>query len=164
MTWREARRRAEMGLALLLVLESALACSCIRPAPPPVTTDLPPGAVSNAATPDVLETPTEARLAAGKRAAMRARWEEAENAFRDVYGDGSAKVDVRAEALYQLGELYSDFLNPNRSGQQAIAWFQQLLDEFPNAHLAPDAATRIEELKIEGEPQSPIRQVDPPAD
>ncbi len=142
-------------MMLSLLLAVPLIGACVQPAPQPQVAT-PPGVVSHGV-PDIVVRAPEERLLDGQRAAIQGRWQEAEAAFLEVYGNGAAKVGTRAQALYELGQLYSNYLNPQRDSAKAINWYQKLLDEFPNDLLAPDALTRIRELERTGEPPSPIR-------
>ena len=140
---------------LILASAAVLLGGCVRPAPQPEVAT-PPGVVSHGV-PDIVVKAPEERLLNGQRDAIHAQWQEAEAAFLDVYGNGAARAETRAQALYELGQLYFNYLNPQRDTAKAIGWYGKLVDEFPNDLLAPDALKRIDELKRSGEPPSPIR-------
>ena len=138
-----------------MLLALPLIGACVRAAPQPQVAT-PPG-IANRGVPDIVVRAPEERLLDGQRAAIQGKWPEAEAAFVEVYGNGAVRAETRAQALYELGQLYSNYLNPQRDNTKAIDWYRKLLDEFPNDRLAPDALSRIDELKRSGEPPSPIR-------
>ena len=89
----------------------------------------------------------EARLARAKQLVRDGRYAEAVREFRSVYEKGGAKSADRQEALFQLGVVYSDLLNPHRNPETAIAHFKNLLREFPGTSYGKDAQERIANLE-----------------
>ena len=75
----------------------------------------------------------EAELQEGQDAELQGRFSVAEEKFLSVYRDSDAKPDRRAKALIELGELYSNALNPNRDAATALNYFERVGDEFPQA-------------------------------
>jgi TPR repeat protein len=74
----------------------------------------------------------EAVLQEGQDAELQGRFSVAEEKFLSVY-HGSDNPDRRARALIELGELYSNALNPKRDTATALNYYERVLDEFPDA-------------------------------
>jgi tetratricopeptide (TPR) repeat protein len=83
----------------------------------------------------------------GRQARMEGRYAEATEAFRAVYDDRSLAADLRAEALFELGQVHADLLNPQRDYPEAIAHFETLLRDFPDSKSAERASKRLEEVR-----------------
>jgi TPR repeat protein len=75
----------------------------------------------------------EAVLHEGQEAELQGRFSDAEEKFLSVYHNSDAKADRRAKALIELGELYSNALNPKRDPATALTYFERVGDEFPEA-------------------------------
>ena len=92
---------------------------------------------------DLILSRDEAALQAGQDAELQGRFTVAQEKFLSVYRNSDAKPDRRAKALIELGELYSNALNPNRDHATALDYFERVAEEFPQAEQKTrDAAER----------------------
>jgi hypothetical protein len=97
------------------------------------TREGPEGTESYQTSTDLFLNRDEAVLQEGQDAELQGRFSVAEEKFLSVYRNSDAKPDRRAKALIELGELYSNALNPNRDEATALTYFERVADEFPGA-------------------------------
>jgi len=90
--------------------------------------------------------PDEGRIANGRDAAARGEWANALGQFDAVYGNQSAKPELRAQALYQSALVHSNALNPRRDPVRATAAARQLIAEFPQSEWRDEAQALVESL------------------
>lgn len=91
--------------------------------------------------------PAEALLERGKQLAMDGDWNAAAEAFEEVTRNAAAKPEHRAAALFKLGDLHSNVLNPGRNYEVALAWYGRVVSEFPESEEAPKAQEAMEALR-----------------
>ena len=89
----------------------------------------------------------ESRLEYAGRASTHGQWEEAEKTYREVYENPSNAPEHRAEALYGLGHVSGNLLNPRRDPDQAVGYFERVREEFPETAVARRAGERLEQLR-----------------
>ncbi len=94
--------------------------------------------------------PAEAALERGRQAVMESRFKDAEEAFRGVYETSGDKPEARAQALYELGELSLNLLNPARDRDRALGYFRTLVQKFPESSKREDAEAQIKALEAVG--------------
>ena len=94
----------------------------------------------------ILFSNTAANLNNAKEARTNGNFKKAADLFHSLYNDGSNDEDVRAESLFELGQIYSDLANPERDYNKAIELFETLLDEFPKSDFRDAAQRRIEKV------------------
>jgi len=87
----------------------------------------------------------ESLLERGKEARLEGAYQKAEEHFKEVYDNNQASMKQRAEALFELGSVFADLRNPNKSYRQAIGYFEKLLKEFPKSPLVDRTKKRIKE-------------------
>lgn len=97
------------------------------------TREGPSGSESYQTSTDLFLNRDEATLREGQDAELQGRFSVAEEKFLTVYHNSDAKPDRRAKALIELGELYSNALNPKRDPATALNYFERVSDEFPEA-------------------------------
>lgn len=72
---------------------------------------------------------------------------QAEQLYLSGYRDTKLSEEVRAIALYQNGLIYMSRYNDQRDDAKALAYFKQILDEFPSSRAAERAEARIVMLR-----------------
>ena len=75
----------------------------------------------------------EALVDQGKQHVLEGNYADPEAAFQAAYAKTGADPDHRAEALFELGEVYSNVLNPRRDHQKSLSYFAKLVEEFPES-------------------------------
>jgi len=89
----------------------------------------------------------QAQIERARQSAMDGKFADAETLLNEVYEDGSVAAKDRAEALYALGLLQLNPLNPKLDRAQALVSFEKLVAEFPDAPRRADAQREIERLR-----------------
>jgi TolA-binding protein len=87
----------------------------------------------------LLGTSAEALIDRGKAHVLEGNYREAEVDFQAAYAREGADPEHRAEALFELGELYSNLLNPGRDREMSLRYFSKLREEFPDSRFAQQA-------------------------
>lgn len=72
---------------------------------------------------------------------------DAERAYLHIYEDTSYPDNVRAQALYQNGLMYSVPTHKYYSDERAMMYFEKVLEEFPKMDENLDVSQRIAELQ-----------------
>jgi hypothetical protein len=94
---------------------------------------------TNAMEPELIETSIEA-IATNKV-------HDAEDAYLHIYEDTSYSDDVRAQALYQIGLMYSVPTHRLYDSERAMSYFEKVMEEFPKADKNLEVSKRIAELQ-----------------
>ncbi len=89
----------------------------------------------------------EDQLKLAKRTASEGNYEEAGDLFAQIYQETTNDTIIRAEALYQLGKVYGNVLNPNKDNEKAIFHFKKLIREFPESEFKPRAEQSVKEMQ-----------------
>ena len=89
----------------------------------------------------------EAHLDRGKQYVIEGHFTNAAGEFEQAYTTPGADPEFRAEALFELGEAYTNILNPWRDSARALDYFRRLLEEFPDSEFVVDAEANIEVLE-----------------
>jgi TolA-binding protein len=89
----------------------------------------------------------EAALDAAREARRDGKYDEAVAGFQAVYDNGAAKSEHREQALFELGRVYADLLNPMKDFQKAAELFERFLKEFPASSLADKAREQLADLQ-----------------
>ena len=105
---------------------------------------------SNAMEPDLIDTSIEA-ISTDKVL-------DAEQAYLHLYEDKSYPGNVRAQALYQCGLMYSVPTHKSYNKERALMYFEKVLEEFPNSDKNLEVSQRIAELQ---DPNSKKRHYKP---
>ena len=87
------------------------------------------------------------KLEQAKYHIVKKNYTKAIKLFKEVYEDKSIKEEHREEALFQLGEVASNFLNPKKDYKKAVTYYEKLLKEFPKTKLKDKAEEKIANLK-----------------
>jgi TPR repeat protein len=93
----------------------------------------------------------EAILHEGQDAELQGRFSVAEEKFLSVYHE-SDNPDRRARALIELGELYSNALNPKRDSATALNYLERAVKEFPGAEQKTRDAAEKAAAALRGAP------------
>ncbi len=93
----------------------------------------------------ILFNKMDSLLERGKQDRLEGAYSEATKNFETVYANTQASIEQRAEALFELGAIFSDLHNPDKSYQQAIGYFKKLISEFPQSPLVKRTKDRIKE-------------------
>lgn len=72
---------------------------------------------------------------------------DAERAYLHIYEDTSYPDNVRAQALYQNGLIYSVPTHKYYSTERAMMYFEKVLEEFPLSDQNLEVSKRIAELQ-----------------
>jgi TolA-binding protein len=91
--------------------------------------------------------PDQAMLERGKQAVMESRFDDAASLFRELADKPSAKAEYREAALFELGEVHANVLNPNRDPVAALEIFRRFVDAYPDSKRADRAREHIAVLK-----------------
>jgi tetratricopeptide (TPR) repeat protein len=67
--------------------------------------------------------------------------------YQSVYENESAKAEYRSQALFELGKIHSDLLNPRKDYQKAESYFEKLISEFPDSDLRKEAEKQLERIR-----------------
>lgn len=94
---------------------------------------------SNAMEPDLISTSIEA-ISTDKVL-------DAEQAYLHLYNDKSYPDNVRAQALYQNGLMYSVPAHTSYNKERALMYLEKVLEEFPNSDKNLQVSQRIAELQ-----------------
>ncbi len=94
---------------------------------------------SNAMEPDLIDTSVQA-ISTGKVL-------DAERAYLHIYEDTSYPDNVRAQALYQNGLMYSVPTHKLYDEARAMMYFEKVMEEFPKSDKNLDVSKRIAELQ-----------------
>ena len=94
---------------------------------------------SNAMEPDLIDTSVEA-ISTNKVL-------EAEQAYLHIYNDTSHPDNVRAQALYQNGLMYSVPTHKAYNKERATMYFEKVLVEFPMSDQNLEVSKRIAEMQ-----------------
>jgi len=94
---------------------------------------------SNAMEPDLIDTSIEA-ISTNKVL-------DAEQAYLHLYNDESYPDNVRAQALYQNGLMYSVPTHKAYNKERAMMYFEKVLVEFPMSDKNLEVSKRIAELQ-----------------
>lgn len=89
----------------------------------------------------------EAHLDRGKQYVLEGHFTHAMGEFEQAYTTPGADPKFRAEALFELGEAYSNVLNPWKDREKALDYFAKILDEFPDSVFVKGAKASIELLE-----------------
>jgi hypothetical protein len=90
---------------------------------------------------------SEAALQQGREAVAMGRFEEGLSRFQAVYADGKASSEHREEALFAIGQVWSNVLNPKRDVSRAIATYEKFLAEFPESKLRVQVEDTLHSLQ-----------------
>jgi len=74
-----------------------------------------------------------AQLEQGRQALSLGQYDQALEAFQAVSTDAGAKSEQRADALFGMGQVWSNVLNPKRDVDKALEAYQQILADYPNS-------------------------------
>lgn len=88
-----------------------------------------------------------ARLDRGKQLLLEGDYSGAAEAFSSVYEKPSASDEHRREALFQLGVVYSELMNPWKDLRRAYGYFEALVNDFPESDLVDEARRRMETIE-----------------
>lgn len=88
-----------------------------------------------------------ARLDRGKQLLLQGDYSAAAEAFSSVYEKPSASEDHRREALFQLGLVYSELMNPKKDLRRAYGYFETLVRDYPKSDLVDEATRRMETIE-----------------
>lgn len=94
---------------------------------------------TNAMEPDLIDTSIEA-ISTDKVA-------DAESAYMHIYEDSSYPDNVRAQALYQCGLMFSVPTHKSYSKDRAMMYFEKVMLEFPESDKNLAVSQRIAELQ-----------------
>ncbi|UZE97411.1 tetratricopeptide repeat protein [Alkalimarinus alittae] len=72
---------------------------------------------------------------------------DAERAYLHIYEDTSYPDNVRAQALYQNGLMYSVPTHKYYSTERAMMYFEKVMEEFPKSDENLEVSMRIAELQ-----------------
>ena len=92
----------------------------------------------------------KAALDRGSQAILQGDYDGAAKTFESVYRNPSAKPDYRAHALYLLGTVQANALNPKRDPATALITFQKVVDEYPKSTWRRDAEDAMRTLRPAG--------------
>ncbi|MBD3337020.1 MAG: tetratricopeptide repeat protein [Candidatus Eisenbacteria bacterium] len=92
-------------------------------------------------------SPSAATLSKARGARTDGRYEEATRLLESVYLDTHADTAYRAQALFDLGQVHAELLNPHKDYSTAIAYFEELIREYPDSDLRHKARNRIEAVQ-----------------
>lgn len=131
-------RVGSVGPLLLLLVGSLLSLSCV-------------GAVTKRGqdgySVTFLGSRDAAQLEVGRQAKIEGDYDKAIEAFLSVYENRSAESKYREQALYELGQAYSDLLNLKKDYKKALFYFKKLIAEFPATGLRDQAESRINKIR-----------------
>jgi outer membrane protein assembly factor BamD (BamD/ComL family) len=88
-----------------------------------------------------------ALLDQGRQALSLGQYDRALEAFRSVSTDAGAKAEHRADALFGVGQVYSNVLNPKRDVDKALAAYQQIVADYPDSPRRAEAEQAITSLR-----------------
>jgi hypothetical protein len=88
-----------------------------------------------------------ATLQRGREAVSEGRFADGIAAFEAAYAMPEAKAEQREQALLALAQVHSNMLNPSRNPQKALAYYQQLLSEFPETKQRYEVERAMAELE-----------------
>lgn len=94
---------------------------------------------SNAMEPELIDTSIEA--------ISQNKVLDAERAYLHIYEDTSYPDNVRAQALYQNGLMYSVPTHKYYSSERAMMYFEKVMEEFPHSDKNLEVSKRIAELQ-----------------
>jgi len=85
-------------------------------------------------------------------------YELAIRTFREVYEDEKYRDNQRDDALYKLGKIYESVLYEGADINEAIKYYELLIQEFPLSNRRLDAFQRSELLKLQLEEREIYKQ------
>ena len=87
------------------------------------------------------------KLEHAKYLMVKKNYKSAEKELEEVHADTTIARKYREEALFQLGELNANFLNPHKDNEKALQYYRKLLTEFPETKFKENAQNKINTLK-----------------
>lgn len=96
---------------------------------------------------DFYSRSSEDQLEYAKQFAGEGDYKTAISLYLDIYENNEIDSTIRQEALWNLGNAYSNVLYPGKDYQKALYFLEKLLNEFPETPFWPNVAESIANIK-----------------
>jgi TolA-binding protein len=94
----------------------------------------------------------EAALERARGYSRDGRFADADAVLTRLWQSAGTDPGIREKALFELGELWSNLLNPKRDEDRAAGYFRRFLEDYPGSEQAPEARDALARLAPEPAP------------
>jgi TPR repeat protein len=138
-----------MRFARLLLTAALLAASCASHdvSTTQMVRDELEGTYSTTTSYPVFQNKHERALYEAARAMSNAAYDVAAASYRNVAEATDATAKQKEQALFGLGRVYADILNPSKDYAKAKHYLEKLLADYPDTELRASAESRLESVR-----------------